>query len=134
MIQNDLFLVLTVFTLLLVKHFILDFLWQPKWMWANKGTFGHPGGIFHAGVHALGSMAILLYFQVEPFTAFLIFLAEFVLHYLIDWSKMNINKKMGWGANTHEQFWQLLGADQLAHHLTYAGMVYWAFYWKFQYG
>jgi hypothetical protein len=32
---------------------------------------------------------------------------------------MNLNKKLGWGPTTHEQFWWLLGLDQLLHALTY---------------
>jgi hypothetical protein len=32
---------------------------------------------------------------------------------------MNVNARMGWTATTHEQFWWLLGLDQLLHVLTY---------------
>jgi hypothetical protein len=45
------------------------------------------------------------------------------LHYHIDWAKMNINKQCGWKADTHEEFWWLLGVDQLLHALTYIGLV-----------
>lgn len=51
-------------------------------------------------------------------------LIDFVIHYHIDWAKMNLNAKMGWGANTHEEFWWLLGLDQFLHALTYVGLVY----------
>jgi hypothetical protein len=30
---------------------------------------------------------------------------------------------MGWSANTHEQFWWLLGLDQYLHALTYIGLI-----------
>jgi hypothetical protein len=105
-------------TLLFIKHFICDFLYQPKFQWANKGTYGHPGGIVHAGQHAIATLAILLFFT-SPLLALGLSFFELVAHYHIDWAKMNINKTKGWGANTHEQFWQLLGVDQLLHQLTY---------------
>lgn len=108
-------------TLLTFKHFIFDFAYQPPYQWQNKGTYGHWGGIVHSGQHALASLVILLFF-----TPYAIFIAagEFLIHYHTDWAKMSINKHYGWGANTHEQFWILLGVDQLIHSLTYIGMVW----------
>jgi hypothetical protein len=106
-----------------VKHFVLDFLYQPPYQWKNKGTFGHPGGILHAGQHAVMTFCLLLGFTGGSLIALWLALAEFVAHYLIDWGKMNLNKKMGWGPTTHEQFWQLLGFDQLLHQLIYLGIV-----------
>lgn len=49
-------------------------------------------------------------------------LFEFIVHYHIDWAKMNINRKMGW-KDENSEFWVLLGADQLLHYLTYVLMV-----------
>lgn len=85
-------------------------------MWQNKGTYGHWGGVVHSGLHAAATLIILLFFT--PYALPLAIL-EFMLHYNIDWAKMNINKKMGWTATTHNQFWQLTGFDQLLHQLTY---------------
>lgn len=109
-------------TLLIVKHFLLDFWYQPPYQWMNKGTYGHMGGILHAGQHAVATFFILSFFSVW-WMAPLLTLGEFIIHYHVDWAKMAYNKKMGWGANTHEQFWQLLGFDQLLHYLTYVGIV-----------
>jgi hypothetical protein len=46
-------------------------------------------------------------------------LLDFVAHYHIDWAKMN------WGQRDtrHPSFWAHLGLDQMAHHLTYVGIV-----------
>lgn len=104
--------------LLTIKHFVFDFLYQPPYQWQNKGIYGHPGGIIHGGQHALATGLILLMFT-NPVMAALIAFGEFLIHYHTDWFKMNYNKKKGWGANTHPQFWVLLGADQLVHSLTY---------------
>ena len=48
-------------------------------------------------------------------------LAEFLLHYHIDWAKQQVMKHMGWKAADRE-FWWGIGVDQLAHHLTYLGI------------
>ncbi len=114
---------LYVFVLLLVKHFILDFLYQPPYQWKNKGTYGHWGGLVHAGQHGLGTTFVLGLF-VSPSFAVAFGLLDAVIHYHVDWAKMNVNKHFGWGANTHEEFWWALGADQLAHQLTYAGIIW----------
>ena len=104
-------------TALTVKHFIIDFPLQPKYMYSNKGTYGHFGGILHAGLHGLGTYICLIIFAPE----YAIYLAilDMCVHYHIDWAKMNLNKKLGWGPTTHEQFWWLMGFDQLLHSLTY---------------
>lgn len=112
--------------LLSVKHFVFDFVYQPPRMWQNKGTYGHIGGIEHSGYHALATMVILFLFihlfPVSPIVILYLGLAEFIIHYHMDWAKMSINKKMHWGCNTHNQFWILLGGDQLVHMLTYLGI------------
>ena len=110
-----------------IKHFILDFYWQPPWMWQNKGTFGHWGGILHSGIHALVTYYILL--TCVPISlAALIMIFEFVVHYLTDYAKMNINRIKEWKCNTHNEFWQLTGLDQLIHQLTYVAIIYFITY------
>ena len=114
---------LLLMVLLLVKHFLWDFLYQPPYMWKNKGTFGHPGGILHAGLHAASSFLIIVSWTSLHDAAFMA-VCEFIIHYAMDFTKMNTNKEMGWACNTHEEFWQLVGFDQLVHQLTYIGMVF----------
>lgn len=110
-------------TLLTVKHFVFDFLYQPPYQWQNKGTYGHWGGLVHSGQHMLASFVILLFFASVPLAA-LIALGEFIIHYHMDWFKMNLNKRKGWTATTHSEFWILTGFDQFVHSLTYIGMTY----------
>lgn len=104
--------------LLTIKHFICDFVYQPPYMWQNKGTYGHPGGIIHSGFHAVVTLLILLFFA-HPLTAVGLAIGEFIVHYHMDWFKMWYNKRKGWGATTHNEFWVFLGVDQLVHYLTY---------------
>lgn len=111
---------LIIITLLFTKHFIIDFPLQPRYMYSNKGTYGHPGGLWHAWLHGVATGIIFL--SVTPYAA-LFGILDAVVHYHIDWAKMNINKRMGWGPTTHEQFWWLTGLDQYLHALTYIALV-----------
>ncbi len=114
--------VLILMTLLTLKHFIIDFPLQTPYQWMNKGTYLHPGGILHAGLHGIGTFACFYFYA--PLAGFYLGLIDTFIHYHVDWVKMNINAKFGWKADQHPQFWWLLGADQLAHYLTYIGLIY----------
>jgi hypothetical protein len=112
---------LILIALLFTKHLIVDFPLQTKFQWSNKGTYGHLGGLVHAALHGFGTWACLAWYA--PQAALWLSLFDMVIHYHIDWAKMNLNAKMGWGANTHEEFWWLLGLDQFLHAMTYVGLV-----------
>lgn len=118
---------LVLIALLLTKHLIIDYPLQPKWMYANKGTWGHPGGIVHALLHG-GVTYIILGFwdgwQPINILFFLILsLAEAVIHYVVDWGKMNIGAAMNWKPTNAEAFWWLLGLDQWLHNMCYVIIV-----------
>lgn len=103
-----------------VKHLVVDFLYQPTYMWKNKGTFLHPGGLYHAGLHGIVTCFILV--AITPHWLVIAF-GEMVAHYLIDYAKMNIVAKHGWKCNTDEKFWFALGIDQFAHQVCYLVMI-----------
>jgi hypothetical protein len=113
---------LTLLFLLFTKHFIIDFPLQTKYQWSNKGTYLHPGGLLHSGLHGLATYFVFV--SYAPYASIFLALIDFVIHYHIDWAKMNLNQKMGWGPLTHEKFWWLLGLDQYLHALTYLGLVW----------
>lgn len=115
-------IVLFILALLFIKHFFVDFPMQQPYQWMNKGTYGHMGGILHSFLHAFFSFGVLVpWFGL---VALPVVIVEFVLHYHIDWAKMNINSQCGWKCNEHPEFWTLLGVDQLLHALTYIGMIW----------
>ena len=114
--------ILWILTALFVKHFLADFAYQPPYQWQNKGTYGHPGGLVHTGQHVLLTVLVLFAFGIGLPIIAAIAVGEALIHYHTDWAKMNINKHYGWGATTHNEFWILTGADQLAHALTYIAM------------
>ena len=112
---------LDLLTLLSLKHFIVDFPLQTPYQWMNKGTYGHFGGIIHSAFHGLATALCIWWYA--PLACIWLGLIDAVLHYHIDWAKMNINAKYQWKADTHPQFWTLLGLDQLLHMLTYIMIV-----------
>jgi hypothetical protein len=111
---------------LFIKHFICDFPLQASpWMYKNKGTYGHAGGLVHAAIHGSGTFIALIYWF--GLSAWLFAIVDMIIHYHIDWAKMNISMKFDLKANNSEWFWILLGFDQLLHHLTYFAIIAIAF-------
>ncbi|MCX5497558.1 DUF3307 domain-containing protein [Kaistia dalseonensis] len=113
---------LAALAVLQVKHLICDFFLQSSNQIENKGTYGHPGGLIHAGIHAIGSLAVFLIYPVPILTAIVILIAEFLAHYHIDWLKNVIGRHYGWTPRD-KQYWWAMGADQFLHQITYLIMV-----------
>jgi hypothetical protein len=107
---------------LTIKHFICDFPLQAHpWMYSNKGTYGHPGGLVHALIHGFGT-ALVLYTLDQPMVL-LLALFDMFCHYHIDLSKVKVGKIYNLRPDNSEWFWILLGVDQLLHYLTYFAIV-----------
>lgn len=94
-------------------------------MYRNKGTYAHRGGLTHSAIHGIGTFTVLAFWLGAE--AWIFALIDFIIHYHIDWAKMNISKKFDFKADNSEWFWIFLGFDQLLHHLTYFAMVAIAF-------
>lgn len=107
-----------------IKHFICDFVLQNNNMLKDKGTYMAPGGIRHAGIHALGTTVVL--FLVFPwyieahFVAVILGLIDGLIHYHVDWAKTNLSKGL---TPADRKFWIWFGADQALHYLTYIGII-----------
>lgn len=108
-----------------IKHFLADFVWQSDRMVQEKGTYGARYGVYHSGIHALGTFVIFT--MLHPALGIFAAVVDFILHYHIDWAKININKKYNYTPKDH-QFWFWLGLDQLAHQITYIILVGWVFF------
>ena len=110
---------------LFVKHFICDFPLQVwPWIYRNKGTYMHPGGITHAAIHGVGTFVVMAFYDVK--IALIAALFDCLVHYHIDWAKMNLNARFDLKSDNSEWFWIALGFDQLLHHATYFIIVYYA--------
>ena len=123
--MEEIQIVILVMFLLQVKHFVADFMLQTHRMVIEKGTYGARHGIYHSLIQAAGTF--LAFAWIHPALGLITALFDFVVHYNVDWAKMNINKKYGY-TPADTKFWFWLGLDQLAHQLTYVVMIGWVFF------
>src|ERR1044071_9909387 len=95
------------FAAFFVKHFVVDFLLQPPWMFKNKHILFHAGGILHAWLHGFVTINLLLIFAYFGVTghyslayaalfAVALGMLEFPIHYVIDYVKMNVTRHCRW--------------------------------------
>ena len=115
------YLLLIALTVLATKHVIFDFFLQSSYQVKNKGIYGHPGGLLHAGGHAVGTCAVFLVITPPMAVGIGIVLAEFGLHYHIDWLKEKIVKGLQLRQD-QSAYWWTFGIDQWLHQLTYIGI------------
>lgn len=104
---------LILFAAFVFKHFLVDFPLQSYKMVMEKGSYGKIGGIQHASLHGFATFAIMLAFT--PY-AWIFGLIDFVIHYHVDWAKMNLSRQY---TPADQKFWFWLGLDQMAHYFTY---------------
>jgi hypothetical protein len=105
-----------------LKHFLCDFVLQTKFQVDTKKIYGHFGGFIHAGLHALGTLPIVLVAGASAGVAAAIVIGEFIVHYHVDWLKGQIDLRTGW-TEKDQAYWAVFGADQLIHQLTYLAIV-----------
>lgn len=112
--------ILIILALLFVKHWYVDFVNQSMDEVQNKGVYGQWLGMRHSLKHGIGTWIVFWFATDEPIFSLTLGMLDFVLHYHIDWAKMN------WGNRDiqNPKFWNHLGLDQLAHYLTYLTLVY----------
>jgi len=110
--------------LLQIKHWYADFKIQTYMQTVKKGIWLNPVGVSHSLDHTAASLTVLLigglFLSLNPWTIAWVCLVEGILHYIIDFVKV----KYGCKDNTKPLFWNQFGLDQLAHQITYLGMVY----------
>src|SRR5215468_6321616 len=113
---------ITMLVLFQLKHFVADYLLQPGWILRGKGDVRRAGGYAHAAIHALGSLPALLIAAPSASQVAALVVAEFAVHYTIDFSKASLSSRSPAGPDT-QAYWTLHGADQLMHQMTYAGLI-----------
>jgi hypothetical protein len=110
--------------ILQVKHCYADFVLQTYMQTVKKGVWLHPVGISHTLDHMycslIGLMLFSLFVTLNPFIIIWTVVVEGIVHYVVDYSKV----KYGCKDNTKPIFWTQFGLDQLAHQVTYIGMIW----------
>ena len=119
--MNEITLIVVLLALFGIKHFIADFLLQFDYMLSQKGIYGMPGGIHHAGIH--GFLTFLVLLVTVPHICVWAGFVDMIAHYHIDWAKTNLSRGL---SPKDRKFWIWFGADQGLHYLTYVGIIGWA--------
>ncbi len=114
---------LAILSLLMFKHFICDYPLQTHYQFMNKGIYGHPGGLLHAGIHAIGTLVVLSFFM-PVLTALSLALLDGIIHYHIDWAKNQVNRRFDLKPTNGTGFWFTFGLDQYLHQMTYVLIVF----------
>lgn len=119
--------ILILLLLFQIKHWYADFCIQTYSQTVRKGIYADPVGISHSLDHVILTMICFLffnfYFHIPITTILILSLIEGFIHYHIDWVKVKFGSK----DITKPLFWNQFGLDQLAHQITYLGMVYYIF-------
>jgi hypothetical protein len=110
--------VLLVLVFLQFKHWYIDFVNQTDDEVKCKGIYLNWVGIKHSLKHGIGTILCVFFATFYLDIALILGLLDFVIHYHIDWIKMNYGCK----DITKKSFWSHLGLDQMLHHLTYIGI------------
>ena len=104
--------------LLETKHFVCDFVIQTPYQKKNKRKYGHPGGLIHAGLHAVGALPAVVLLTRAPELIAAIVVADGVAHYHIDWLKLAIIRRRGLSRD-EMRYATVTGADQFLHQMGY---------------
>lgn len=114
----------------LCKHFVADFLLQTPYQYVNKGIYLHPGGLLHSFIHTVGTFITLIIFSLiynvileNYWLIVFLSLMDGILHYHIDFTKVNICKKFDLTPINSDKWYALLGFDQLLHNVCYVIIV-----------
>ena len=80
------------------------------------------GGVHHAFAHGIATALVFVLFGFAE-VAGTVAVLDILIHYHVDYLKMKINKWADLKVD-NQMFWNALGADQLAHGLTYVLLCY----------
>lgn len=114
-------LALTILFLLTVKHAICD-LYLQSYLTIDKRTY--TGGWPHYLHHGIGTLVVVIWF-CNPLVAVAVSLADFVVHWNIDWGKHKLFERyehsVGATMDTQNKhmFWLVQSIDQILHFVTY---------------
>jgi hypothetical protein len=106
--------------LLIVKHYIADFMLQSEYQVREKGIYGATGGLEHAATHGILTCLALVFVLEFIMSAITLAVLDTIVHYHIDYIKARWGTK---DANL-QRFWRELGLDQMCHYLFYVWLVW----------
>lgn len=114
-----------VLILLMIKHAIADLLLQTLRPPCDKTDYIGKGLHWHAFDHSILTLLVLIHF-VGWDMAIVLAVVDYIIHMHIDFIKSTICKRI----NIIRQdvaYWRIQTLDQIAHYLTYYGIVYYIY-------
>ena len=120
---DELYVALILFALFLIKHTLADYFLQTRRMLTNRSVYAHFGRLQHAVIHGALSFVTVLVVGLPSWVAVVLFAIDTTAHFHIDWIKGMYSDRTGDGPEK-AAYWRAFGTDQLAHQLTYVGMVW----------
>ena len=115
--------VFLLFILFQIKHFIADFPLQREYM--LRKTIKDWGFLLplatHCAVHGVLTFAILMYFRPDLWWLALV---DFLIHFVMDRIKSGPNYLGRFNDPEQSSYWNVLGFDQMVHHLTSLLMIW----------
>jgi hypothetical protein len=100
-----------------VKHFLADFPLQGEYMLqkvSGEWDFVLPLGV-HCAVHGAMTLAIVMAVDTQLWWLALV---DFVIHFVMDRIKSGPRYFGRFNDKSRPAFWNVLGFDQMVHHLT----------------
>lgn len=110
---------LTLF-LLLLKHFLIDWVIQTESEIQHKGEYGDIRGVSHSVKHGVGTFLSVV--PLAPQLSVPLAVFDTLVHYHIDYTKQNLAGVLNLSPKD-KNFWVLIGFDQFLHSLTYLAIV-----------
>jgi len=105
---------LSILCILFLKHWYVDFVSQTDEHKIAKATYGSLKGIEHSLWHGLLT-ALIFGLVVPPYLSLLLGLLDMILHYHIDYIKIQLRTK----ELSEKTYRSISGFDQFIHQLTY---------------
>lgn len=116
--MNDVLLIFELLVAFQIKHVLIDFFLQNKYMLGKFNVNGWFAPLMaHTSMHGLGTLLLSLSFGVGIGYSLMLALCDIFVHTVID--KTKVEKSRGLDPKVHKEFWWHLGIDQMFHHLTH---------------
>ena len=116
----------TVFILMIifqVKHFAADYIFQYNYMLKKvspRWDFLVPL-VLHCSVHSFLTLVVCLVFKPHLWWLSLV---DFIIHFFLDRLRSGPRYFGRFKDLNKSIFWWILGADQMLHHLTHIGLIW----------
>ncbi len=123
MTSENLSLIFTLLVIYQIKHYIADFPLQREYMLRKtRANWDFILPLFtHCLVHGVGTLIIMLIYAPAFWWLSLV---DFITHFFIDRIKSGPRYFGRFNDLSKSSFWNILGFDQMVHHLTHIYFIY----------